>query len=152
VIEELAVIVASDVDGIWVEPKRKSVCGQCAVKKGCGTGVLETILGKKPTQIEVVSQIPVLPGDQVVIGMKEQALLHGTFLVYALPLILMILGGICGQILGDRIALFNQLFNQEIMSIIFALLGFMCGYAMARHRINFRMKYNELMPVVLRQL
>lgn len=150
-IEELAVIVVSDENGIWVEPKRQSVCGQCSVKKGCGTAVLETILGKKPTQIEVISDIPVLPGDQVIIGMEEQALVHGTFLVYALPLILMILGAALGQTLGGHVALFNQLFDQEMMSIIFAFLGFTCGYFMARHRINSSLRYNELLPVVLRQ-
>ena len=89
-------VVAVEADGLWVETLRKSTCGSCTARSGCGHGLMNR-LGEGRS-----SYIRVLPGegdiaackidDEVRIGIPEELLLRGSLMVYVLPL-LGLLGG-----------------------------------------------------------
>lgn len=91
-------VVALEKDGLWVETLSKSTCGSCAVRKGCGHGLLNQAAGGRRGFIRV------LPGDQslddfrvndqVLIGIPEEVILRGSFIAYLVPLFCMLLGAL----------------------------------------------------------
>ena len=91
-------VVALEEDGIWVETIRKSTCGTCAVRKGCGHGLLNRMTDGRTGYIRV------LPGshpidtirvnDQVLVGIPEEIILRGSFIAYVVPVLGMLLGAV----------------------------------------------------------
>jgi sigma-E factor negative regulatory protein RseC len=123
-IEELGKVVAVEDDWAWVETERKTVCGQCAANKGCGTSVLAKVFGQKTNAIAVVKSLPVKIGDQVVIGIDENSLVKGSLLIYALPLVLFIAFGLLGEVVSGQVLLSNT----DGLTVIFALIGLAGGF------------------------
>jgi len=93
-IEERASVVSVEDDRIWVQTQRKSVCGACSARKGCGTASLDQLFGHRRTQMMVSSELPVNTGDEVILGIEESTLLRGSLLLYGLPLLFLIAGAI----------------------------------------------------------
>ena len=91
-------IVALEADGLWVETIRRSTCGGCAARNGCGHGLLNRLSEGRRGYIRV------LPGDhsidefrvddQVLIGIPEEVVLRGSFIAYVLPLLGMLAGAL----------------------------------------------------------
>jgi len=147
-LEETAQVARIDGDDIWVETQRRSTCGSCAAEKSCGTATLAKVLGKRRTLVRVLSDQPLSVGDQVVIGIQEQALVRGSLAVYAVPVLLLLLGGFVGE-LGAQGFLWD---NAELASVILGVAGFAAGLFWLRYfsrRIEYDDKYQ---PVVLRKL
>lgn len=141
-IEESAQVVSVDADHIWVETQRRSVCGSCSAKKGCGTASLEKILGKRRTQIMVLSQVAVKSGDEVIIGIQESALIRGSFALYGLPLLLMVLGAV----IGDAV----MLSTSELPAVLGGLMGLgggLLSVALLFRKTHLDQRYQ---PVILR--
>ena len=118
-LEEQATVVAIENQTVWVEVQRQSVCGQCAANKGCGTGVLQKVLGNKRNIFRVIGELPVKVGDNVVVGINENALVKGSLILYAVPIMFMI---VCA-LLGETIAAQSRSINTDHMSMVGALIG-----------------------------
>ena len=101
-IEETAQVVRVDGADVWVETRRRSTCSGCAAEKGCGTAALSKVLGNRRTLVRVLADMPLRVGDQVVIGIAEQALVRGSLAVYAVPLLLLLLGAVIGDMGAGR--------------------------------------------------
>lgn len=144
-IEEQAVVVAIEGDDILVETQKQSVCGQCVVNKGCGTAVMQKVLGRKRNRLRVTSRITVSIGDHVIIAIKEHAIVRGTIIIYMLPLLMMIMSGIGGRAVGVRLSLSDP----DVLSIIFALCGFALGFLIARHVTGMVVNDPNYRPMVL---
>lgn len=141
-IEESARVISVEGERIWVETQRKSVCGSCSAQKGCGTATLEKVLGKRRTQVMVISQVTVSPGDEVVIGIQESALLRGALALYGIPLLLMLLGAVIAEAV--------ILSQTELPVVMGALLGLLAGLfyvALFSRKVQLDPRYQ---PVVLR--
>lgn len=121
-IEETGVVVELDGDHAWVESERRSSCGSCSAK-GCGTGALSKILGAKKQRMRVQNPINAEVGDAVTLGIEEGALLAGSVMVYIVPLILMLAGGLLGEALAPQWEV-----SAESASLIFGLLGLVAGF------------------------
>jgi sigma-E factor negative regulatory protein RseC len=101
-IEETAWVVEREGDYVWVEAERKSTCGQCAARKGCGTGALANVLGRRPMRMKARNTVDARTGDQVIIGLQESALIKGSIAVYLLPLVAMMVAAMLGQGLAPQ--------------------------------------------------
>ena len=113
------------VDGVaWVETQRKSSCSSCQAKKSCGTPVLQKVLGKKRNILKVNNPDNYSIGDEVILGLQENALVKGSLLLYALPLLMMFIFAFIGVFLfrfaGEEIT--------EGYSILFSLTGLGVGF------------------------
>jgi sigma-E factor negative regulatory protein RseC len=97
VITETGKVVALKGDRVWVQTIRTSACQSCAARSGCGQKVLAAASGGRANQILVSNSINAGVGDEVTIGIDEQALLGASLLVYALPLILMVVASVLGH-------------------------------------------------------
>jgi sigma-E factor negative regulatory protein RseC len=125
---ETAQVIAVEGDHAWVETQRKSTCGSCAVQKGCGTSVLAKVLGNRTSRIRVINSIGATAGDMVVIGVEDGMLVRTSFAVYAMPLILLLLGGVGGGMLADAL----QWQSGEGATTVGGVLGLALGFLWLR--------------------
>jgi len=97
VIEERAIVTEAGQGYAWLEIQRRSACGGCHASDGCGTAALAKIWSNKRIRVRALSDLPLRPGDEVVVGMADGVLLRGALLAYLLPLALLFVGAILGQ-------------------------------------------------------
>jgi sigma-E factor negative regulatory protein RseC len=140
-IEEQARVVGREDQHIRVEVERQSTCGQCSARHGCGTEVLSRYLGRRPVQLELEDTTGAQPGDRVVLGIAEAALVSGSAAVYLAPLAVLAAGGLAGESLGG-----------EPGSILGGLAGLIAGLLWLRRHGQRLARDRRLMPVVLRRL
>lgn len=143
-IEESGRVVAVDGAFAWIETRRKTACGSCSAKAGCGTSVLDKAFGQRMNRIRALNQVEARVGDEVIIGLSESALVRGSFAVYAIPLV--------GLFAGAGLATALSGAEGEGLAILGGVLGLAAGFIAVRrfsHRIQTDRSYQ---PVVLRQL
>lgn len=99
-IQERAVVVKVDGDHAWLERRGGGGCGGCSAAGGCGTRLLGSALGRRPVQLRARNLLHAAPGDEVIIGLAEGALLSGALRAYGLPLAAMLLGAGGVRLLG----------------------------------------------------
>lgn len=146
-IEEAARVVQVEGAEVWVETERRSTCSSCSARSGCGTGALSQALGKRRNRVRVLSELPLQVGDQVVIGIHEQALVRGSLAVYAVPLALLLVGALAGD-LGAGLFLWQ---SAEVASTLLGMGGLAAGLWWLR-RFTDQIKTNEnYQPLVLRR-
>lgn len=140
-IEEPGVVLAVDTDGVWVATQRKTTCGSCSAKAACGQGIINSLSAdKKPHTIKVRSDLHLLEGDQVTLGISEDSLVRGALLVYMLPLFSMFIAALA----------VNTLAVAEPWVILAAALGFLGGATWVRLYSARYMDETTMQPVVLR--
>jgi sigma-E factor negative regulatory protein RseC len=127
-IEEEAQVVAVNDSFAWVETERKSTCDSCAVNKGCGSATLSKVLGQRRSRLKVINSLYAQVGDAVVIGIHDNALVQGSFAVYAVPLLFMMLAALLGDMLSQQL-----MFEAELLVVIFAIIGLALGFAWLRY-------------------
>ncbi len=146
-LEENARVIRVDAGDVWVETRRRSTCSGCAASNSCGTGVLSRVLGRRNPALRVVASEPLQPGDEVVIGIEESALVQASLAVYLVPLVLLLGGGLAGVY-----ARAQGLVDGEGLSVLLAVLGFVGGLRWL-DRFTRRVRLNSrFQPVVLRRL
>ncbi len=145
-IEERAKVVSVEAGFAWVETQRTSTCGSCSANKGCGTGVVAKVVGQRLSRVRAINTIGANVGDEIIIGLHDQALVRGSFAVYAVPLIVMLLMAMAGDLLGSEL----QLSFKEGLTVIFGLAGLGLGFLWVRRfslQIADDVRYQ---PVILR--
>jgi sigma-E factor negative regulatory protein RseC len=147
-IEETAQVIRVDGGNVWVETQRRSTCSACAAEKGCGTATLAKVLGKRRSLVRVLSDRPLQVGDRVVIGIAEQALVRGSLAVYAVPLLLLLLGATLGE-LGAGRGLWD---NTELASLVLGVGGLAGGLLWLSRFTRQIQNDRNYQPVVLRRL
>ena len=99
-ITETGKVVALKGSQAWVRTIRASACQSCSARSGCGQKVLASASGGRANQVLVDNAIGADVGDEVTLGIDEQALLGASVMVYAWPLLLMVTGSLCGHYLA----------------------------------------------------
>jgi len=146
-LEETAQVVRINGNEVWVETQRRSSCSSCSAEKGCGTATLSKVLGNRRNVVRVLSAMPLRVGDRVVIGIREQALVRGSLAVYAVPILLLLLGGLIGE-LGAEQFIWE---NAEFASVTLGISGLIAGLVWLR-RFTRRIRNDpNFQPVVLRR-
>lgn len=102
-IEESGLVVERR--GVWaeVETTRRTSCGGCAAGAGCGISLLDRFLGRRPTRLAALNRIEAAPGQRVVVGIPEGALLSASLAAYLVPVLALIGGAILAQTLAPRL-------------------------------------------------
>ena len=146
-LEETAHVVGVEGREIWVETQRRSSCSSCSAQAGCGTSVLAKVLGQRRSRVRVLSDIPLKVGEQVVIGIREQALVRGSLVIYAVPIVLLLLGALTGRMGADRL-LWD---NAEAASVILGISGLVAGFLWVKRFTGRIRNDRNYQPVVLRR-
>lgn len=126
-LEERGIVTALDGKYTLVQTAIKSTCSGCSTSS-CGTSALAKHFTDKSTEIKVLNSQGAKAGDNVVIGIDENSMLHASFLVYLLPLITLFIGGYLGELGAD-----NPLFG-EWSSILGGVIGFGVGVFLAKQQ------------------
>ena len=143
-IEEKAIIISTEGQFAWVETQRKSTCQSCSVNKGCGTATISKVVGNKRNMVKVLNPIEAQAGEQVVVGLQEDALVRGSLLLYALPLLLMFVVAFIGQSLALNLGVTES----ETLTIVFALAGLAVGFYLVK-RFTDRISEDERYQAVI---
>jgi sigma-E factor negative regulatory protein RseC len=127
-IEESALVVDCEQDFAIVETQVKAACGSCNSASGCSTSVLSGLFKRRHNRLRVRNSIRAVPGQRVVIGLQERALVSASLMAYLMPLLFLILGAIAAQ----QAALHWSWSATELWSIAGGLLGLIIGLALLR--------------------
>ncbi|KEF31071.1 MAG: sigma E positive regulator RseC/MucC [Gammaproteobacteria bacterium] len=117
-ITETGRVIALKGDQAWVQTIRASACQSCSARSGCGQRVLATATGGRANQVLVANTVDAVVGDDVTIGIDERALLGASLIVYAIPLLLLIIGSLSAHQLSG---------GSDGWSITGALVGLASG-------------------------
>lgn len=126
-VEEKARVIAKSETHVWAEVEHRTGCNACTISKGCGTGAIANYLIKRSILIKAFNPIGAEVGDMVIMGVPEGTLLLGSFVLYAMPLLVMFLGAGLGEILMQYLG------NGESLVISLGLGGLSVGILGARY-------------------
>lgn len=118
-ITEQGTVIALRGSQAWVQTIRQSACDSCSARTGCGQRVLASASGGRANQVLVENSIGAGVGDEVAIGIDEQALLAASLVVYALPLLLMVLASVLGHQLSG---------GSDLWAMAGAVIGLTVGF------------------------
>lgn len=123
-IEERARVLSVERDAVWVETVRRSACDSCRMRSGCGQSVLQRFgLGARQGFIRALqAETGCDVGDEVVIGIPESAVVHGSAMIYLAPLLALFAGSLAAQAIGAA----------EPWIILAGLSGLGIGFAAVR--------------------
>lgn len=143
-IEEFAVVTQRINENVTLEIERRTACGLCGQKRGCGNATWGKLLGHKASQFIAKNSIDANVGDSVVVGIEESAVLSSVFYLYIVPLLTMFIGAVLADTLLDN----------EFYVMLAALLGLVLGFAWVKgHLVGYgRVKKSDAryQAVVLR--
>jgi sigma-E factor negative regulatory protein RseC len=119
--EQEAIVASVDGDHAYIKVgSTGGGCGRCQERGGCQSSILGQLFRSKPRLFRIANPIGAAPGDHVVVRMAEGAMLHAAILIYALPLMCLLLGAGVGTVLaGDG--------NSDAATALGALAGFAFG-------------------------
>ena len=147
-IEETGLIVEIDEQYAWVEAASSSSCSHCSANQACGTASLQKWFKRKPNRLRVVNNQDVKPGERVVIGIPEQALVKGSFMIYMLPLLFLIAGAFFGRYLDSLLGWGYK----DAASMFFGLLGLVSSFRyLQKHYQHKSGRQAQYQPVILRR-
>ena len=142
-LETRAIVMQIDGRSALVQADQGNGCGQCN-GKGCGTGKLSQLFCSKPRQFQVDNPIKANVGDDVIVSVAEGAVLRGISLVYALPLLLLVMGAALGNIGAVQPG------QRDGYAAVGALCGLVAGFVVARW-ISSRQSAGRFRPYIARQ-
>lgn len=126
----------------WVACRRQVECARCAEGRGCGGGVLGKLLGDRLHKVRAATgSVAVAPGDQVLIGLGEDAVLRAAAAVYLVPLLLALAGGVAAVTLAG---------GGDLAALLGAVAGLALGLGWARGYSRRHAADAALQPVILR--
>jgi sigma-E factor negative regulatory protein RseC len=117
-IEEYAVVTKCSGTQATLEIERRTACGLCGQKRGCGNATWGKMLGHEIHDFTADNQVNAKVGDSVVVGIDENAVLNSALFLYVVPL--------AGLLIGTLIA--DYLFKNQFYVIIGAVLGLVLGF------------------------
>ena len=89
-IEEIGTVVAVEDDGVWVETQIKSTCSSCQASESCPTSTVAKAFAPKANHVKLSVPCKLVVGQQVKMGISELALLRASWMVYMVPLVLLL--------------------------------------------------------------
>ena len=146
-IEESGKIVAVEDGFAWIENERRTTCGGCAVRKGCGTAAMASLFGQRRTHLRVLNRIDAGIGDTVVIGISESGLVRGSLAVYAAPLFGLFAGALLGNVIGQYVLTVDS----DVPAVAGTLVGFVVALIWLKRFSRSIDRDAAYQPVVLRR-
>lgn len=127
-IEEFAVVTKRFDDHVMLEIERRTACGLCGQKRGCGNATWGKLLGHDSHEFAADNAINANVGDSVVVGIDEGVVLSSAFYLYVVPLFTMLVAAVLADALLDN----------EFYVMLAAALGLLLGFAWVKgHLVGF---------------
>lgn len=145
-ITERAQVLRIENDTAWLQCASQAGCQRCAEGRGCGGGLFSRLLRGRLQEIPVnIRDLPagesLAINDWVMLGLEPSAVQNAAFLMYGLPLALLMTGIIAGDgLAGDAGALTG------------AVIGLAGGFMLARTLAGKLLGNGRLQPRILYRL
>ena len=111
-IEEIGVICAIEQHNsqqvVLVETQIKSTCGSCEAQSNCGTGAIAKVFASKRETLRFRLNEIVEVGQKVNLGIPEENLLKASAVVYCLPLFVLVVSALIGEIILPSVGLMAE--------------------------------------------
>ena len=121
-VEGVARVVAVEADLVWLEPEQGTSCGGCS-SSGCHAKGLGTVASRLSARRFALQGHPELRvGDQVLLGVRGDALLKAAGVAYALPLVVKLAAA----------GLAQGLAGLDGLTLAASVIGLLVGLALAR--------------------
>jgi sigma-E factor negative regulatory protein RseC len=121
-IEQRARVVGTEGGFALVEAAPAGGCASCGVQGGCGVSKLGKLLPRRSRVLRVPNDLGARPGDEVTLGVRDDALLASAFAAYLPPL--------AGLLAGAMIA--AALAASDLWPMLGAGAGLLLGLAASR--------------------
>jgi sigma-E factor negative regulatory protein RseC len=121
-IEQRARVVGTDGGFALVEAAPSGGCSSCGVQGGCGVSKLGRLLPQRTRLLRVPNDLGARPGDEVALGLPDDALLRSALAAYLPPL----LGLLGGAVLAGALS------PGETWALPGAAIGLLLGLAASR--------------------
>lgn len=138
-IEEIATVVSTAEQGVWLKTTSSGNCNSCDENKTCGTGLVARALTPRDAHFFVFTELSLLPGEQVKIAVAEENLLKAAAMVYVLPVILLVVFAVVAQALWQP---------PELLVILSAITGGIIGFLFAQKYNNYLNRQPEQVQIV----
>jgi len=125
-IEEYAVVVSRESNLAMLEIERRTACGLCGQKRGCGNATWGKLLGHKTQTVIAENVINAEVGNSVVVGINERVFLSSVFFLYVIPLLSMLSGAVLADIF----------LNNQFYVMLAALSGLVMGFWAVKRYLN----------------
>jgi sigma-E factor negative regulatory protein RseC len=139
-IKQPAKVIAETEFTYLLESLPKSACPQCDAGKGCGGGLLAKAFSNKTYQLELNKNKKLSINEIIQIGIPSQLLVRASFIVYFLPLLLMVMTALIAGLYTN---------NQDIYTVSGAVIGFAGGLFIANLLSNKLYKMGISSPVLI---
>ncbi len=126
----------------WVKTVRSEACAHCEAKGYCadaGDG--------EEVEVETLNPLGAAIGDRVVLTFETGSFLKASFLIYLLPILLMIVGGFTGQRLASLAGL-----SESAAAALGAFFFLAASLAFVRTRANRLARFDAYRPKITRIL
>jgi sigma-E factor negative regulatory protein RseC len=143
-IEAQARVTRAEGETAYVEARNTSSCSACSSDSGCGAKTLVEIFGGPAREFRALNQVGAKPGDNVVVGLEDGALLKGSLTVYLVPLALLFLGAIAASHLAPAVTL------RDVYSICGGAVGLLLGFVGVKLYAQRITVSGRFQPVILR--
>lgn len=115
-IEQRARVVCIEGDDALVQASASAGCGACALRQGCAASKIGQLLRQRPALWRVPNSLAARAGQEVTLGIDDDALLASAAIAYLPPL----LGLLAGAVIAAAAASGN----------LWPALGAACGFAL----------------------
>ncbi len=100
-LEEFGTVVEDTGEYAQVEIARKSACGGCSDRGGCGTSIVERLFERRTIRVRALNRIGAGSGERVVVGLTHRSLVQSSLAAYLVPVLALIFGAVSGRQLGQ---------------------------------------------------
>ena len=119
-IEEMGTVVAVEDNYAWIETQVKTTCSSCKASDSCPTSTVAEAFSPKPEHIKLAVPCALVVGQQVKIGITENALLRASAMVYIMPLLLAMLALFILHVAAPQI--------HELLALLVAMFAALGGF------------------------
>ena len=125
-LETRAIIIKIQGNEAMVEAIGEGGCGHCSSENGCGSGTLGKLFCSHPRQFKVLNEAQAVVGEEVQITLQDGVLLRSSMLLYVLPLVLLLAGGMLGSLMSSNPT------SKDGFAAAGSLLGMVAGFLLAK--------------------
>jgi len=139
---EQGIVTKTDSGSAWVKTIKTGDCKGCTARGSC-----HSLGNSAEMEVEALNEAGARAGDRIVLLFETSSLLKATFLLYVLPILLLMIGAVVGQEIAPHID-----FNPSGLSAIIGFSFFIAAVLFIKARANKMALKKEYRPRIIKIL